>query len=100
MGITDRLLSVVRSITCIGQFLGRQAISTSKAPTASLKQACYFNIPFRQLCDIAAAYCHIRAAVDYVKYQPKKKDLDQVNHVLHVSVLLGVVFAVLLWWYR
>lgn len=56
----------------------------------------YFNIPFRQLCGIAAAYCHIRCAIDYRNGRQDKVQVRGLNQLLLGSLLAGVLISIAL----
>ena len=64
------------------------------ATDAWIKFGVYFNIFDRQLAGIAAAYCHVRAAVEFTDDKYSVKDLSQITILATVA---GLVIIAYLW---
>lgn len=56
----------------------------------------YFNIPFRQVCGMAAAYCHIRCAITYSENGFDEKQTKTLRDVFWISMTLGLIFVLFL----
>lgn len=60
-----------------------------------------FNIFFRQLCGMVAAYCHVRAAVEHISSKEVRQHRIQIFHkTIHWSVALGLVWCLVLLYLR
>lgn len=53
----------------------------------------YSNIPFRQICTLLAAYCHIRSALAFTDKDGYDHGLNFVNLLFAGSVVAGGLYA-------
>ena len=51
------------------------------------------NIPFRQLCSLLAAYCHVRSAIVFFDVEQNSRRISKLNLMMVYSVLAGVVYT-------
>lgn len=56
----------------------------------------YPNVIFRQLCGIAAAYCHIRCGIHYIDGVPERDELSKLNLAVNLSLATGLLFVLAL----
>lgn len=58
----------------------------------------YFNVPFRQGCGIAAAYCHLRGAI--ASGDKGDRGMAMLNVFLIANAVLSSGVAFILWWMK
>lgn len=53
----------------------------------------YFNIPFRQLCGIIAAYCHVRSALEFMHAEDSDSGVGRLNKWVLLWLIFGAILA-------
>lgn len=64
-----------------------------QAASLFMERGVFYNIPFRQILGITAAYCHVRSALEYRKEQSK---VQVINYLLLFSIVLGFIYSIAL----